>query len=190
MNNKRTEVRASIEFDIKFKVISDDEYKRLRERQKRRSVSFSTQGINLFGSEEAIDTIVLQSIIELLINMDNKLDSIYEILSSGKKELTDNYLRGTGVDISGSGLRMVTEQNLPTDTLIYANFILSRFPFVYIELFGKVVRCRPITIDKKQAYSVAINFVDIFPEDREKIIECVFQKQRQTLREKRAKEIQ
>ena len=189
MDNKRTDVRASIEFDIKFKVISDDEYKKLREKQKRRSICFSNLSINPFSAEEGINSMVLQSIIELLINMDNKLDSIYEILSTGKKELTDIYLRGMGVDISGSGLRMVTEQNLPTDTLIYANFILSRFPFVYIELFGKVVRCEPITIDKKQAYSVAITFVDISPEDREKIIECVFQKQRQTLRENRAKEI-
>ncbi|CAD7773061.1 hypothetical protein BLFGPEAP_00879 [Candidatus Methanoperedenaceae archaeon GB50] len=79
---------------------------------------------------------------------------------------------------------MVTRKSLPMDTLIFANFILSKFPFIYIELLGKVVRCEAI---KKGEYSVAIDFVDISHEDRGKIIKYIFQKQRRTLREKRVK---
>ena len=183
--DKRRYVRIPVEFEVKFRITSEDEYKKLK--NKKQEILYLTNSYTFtFTSEEEFSNIALKSIIRLLIHLDNKIDNIYELLTTGNKNSKDIFYKGIGMDISGTGLRMVTGENLPMNTLIFANFILSKFPFIYIELLGKVVRCEPI---KKGEYSIAINFVDISHEDREKIIEYIFQKQRHTLRKKRAKEV-
>jgi len=183
MDNKRRYVRIPLEFEVKFKITSEDEYKELKNKRQKKLL-YLTNSHTFTFSEEGLSNIALKSIIRLLIHLDNKIDNIYELLTTGNKNSKDIFYKGIGMDISGTGLRMVTGKNLPMDSLIFANFILSKFPFIYIELLGKVVRCEPI---KKGEYSIAIDFVDISHEDREKIIEYIFQKQRRTLREKRTK---
>jgi c-di-GMP-binding flagellar brake protein YcgR len=51
-----------------------------------------------------------------------------------------------------------------------------------MDVFGEVIRAEPIDQGGKTVYQLGVKFLDLDINDREKIIACVFQKQRETIR--------
>jgi len=103
--DKRRYVRIPVEFEVKFRITSKDEYKELK--NKKQEILYLTNSYTFtFSSEEEFSNIALKSIIRLLIHLDNKIDNIYELLTTGNKNSKDIFYKGIGMDISGTGLRM------------------------------------------------------------------------------------
>jgi c-di-GMP-binding flagellar brake protein YcgR len=120
--------------------------------------------------------------------MDEKLDQI--LIKLSKEEVGRGLLakQGIGINISGSGMNVVVEEPVELGQIIQAHFLLSRIPLVFIDAFGEVLRVKPLDENGTVTYNLGIEFLDLKPNDRERIIACVFQRQRKSIRERKSEE--
>jgi len=82
-------------------------------------------------------------------------------------------------------MKIIVDKPVEPGQIIQANFVLSRFPLVFIDLFGEVDRVTPVDEDGKTIYHLGGKFLDLDPNDRERIIGCVFQMQRGIIRKRK-----
>ena len=124
-------------------------------------------------------------LIDLLLKIDEKLDQILARVS--QEETTTDYLsrQGVGMNISGSGMNMVVSEQAQPGQIIHAHFVLSKAPLVYLDLFGEILWVTPTEDSDGKAFNLGIEFLDLEPADQERIIACVFQRQRKSLRQRK-----
>ena len=186
---RRSYVRGDISFQVKFKIMSPEEYQDLK-RSNKEFFSHDTRekGIDITDTGNKDDHIVPNTyLIDFLLYMDEKLDQILAFVS---QDMTDkeSLNQGIGSNISGSGMNIITDKPLELGKIIHTNFVLSRFPLVFIDVFGEIVRVTPVDEDGKTSYHLGTKFLDLNLNDRERIIACVFQRQREAIRESKGKE--
>jgi hypothetical protein len=127
------------------------------------------------------------ALIDFLIQMDEKLDQILSALSDSDSR--DRLFREClGVDISASGMGIITDRPVESGQVIHANIILSRLPFVSMDVVGEIIQVTPVEGEDESTVHAGIRFLDLDPQDKEKIIKCVFQKERASIREKKLRE--
>ena len=188
---RRSYVRGDISFKVKFKIMSPEEYQDLK-KSNREIFSHDTRekGIDIAdtGNKDAHIT-PNTYLIDFLLYMDEKLDQILAFVSkdTAKKESIN---QGMGSNISGSGMNIITEKPLELGKIIHANFVLSRFPLVFIDVFGEIVQVTPVDEDGKTSYHLGTKFLDLNLNDRERIIACVFQRQREAIRKKKDEKLE
>jgi len=188
-NDRRGFVRGNLFLDIKYKVISREEYDKIKE-GKDRGQSLQA-GINqdIFGFNQGdTENFPNTFLVDFLLHIDKKLNNILEILTKDKG-CNEIFSRGKGADISGSGMSLISERLIQPGRIIHAGFLLSRFPPVNVELFGEIVQAVPMDNEDKALYRYGIKFLDLNPEIRELIISFVFQGQREAIRGKKRKEV-
>ena len=91
-----------------------------------------------------------------------------------REGLSDTY-KGTMLDISGGGMRFLTEERVENRSLLYAQIAL---PNGEIQTPVRVCRAEKIEDSKPQRYCVSTEFHEILERDRDRIIRCVFDIQR------------
>ena len=180
---RRSCVRGDFSFKVKFRIITPEEYETMKgtnhqilSPEKKRLIIDSTD------TDKTDNGITSNAcLIDFLLHMDEKLDQILAMISKdeGDKGLPN---QGIGTNISGSGMNIIAEKPVEPGKIIHANFVLSRLPLVLIDVFGEVVRVAPVDEDGKTTYHLGIKFLDLDPNDRERIIACVFQRQREIIR--------
>jgi len=124
---------------------------------------------------------VSASLINHLVQMDEKLDQILDLLSKDKT-VKGLYKQGVGLSISGSGMEIMVDRSLEHGRIIHAKFYLSKSPLVYMDIFGEVVHVTQMDKDGRTHYNLGIKFLDLSINDRERIISSVFQRQRGNIR--------
>jgi len=183
---RRSYVRGDVFFKVKFKSMSPDEYQDLKRSSKEiLSYDKKEKGIDITDTDNKYADMTSNTrLIDFLLYMDEKLDRILAIVS---KDVVDkeSLNQGIGSNISGSGMNIITDEPLEPGKIIHTNFVLSKFPLVFIDVFGEVVRVTPVDEDGKISYHLGTKFLDLNPNDRERIIACVFQKQREDIRRKK-----
>ena len=183
----RTYVRADIVFKVKFSLLTRETYEN-EERSKANQFSLMLRPHEMIFTE--VDEPVARNIdgnfINFLIQMDEKLDQILALLSKGdvKKGPPEE---GVGINISGSGMNLIVDKPVERGMIIHAKFFLTKAPFLFLDLFGEVVRVIPSEEKGKKTYQLGIEFMDLCESDRERIIMAVFQQQRQEIRNRRSK---
>jgi hypothetical protein len=183
-DERRTKVRGGISFKVKFQILSPEEYHNVdKSNMDIFSPNVRKKGIDItdMGNKDAA---LNASLMDFLLYLDDKLDQILTFVSRDMPN-KESPNQGIGSNISGSGMNMITETPLESGKIIRANFVLSRFPFVFIDVFGEIIWVTPVDEDGKTWYQLGINFLDLNIKDREKIIACVFQRERETLREQK-----
>lgn len=90
-----------------------------------------------------------------------------------KTGLSD-WLKGSMLDLSGGGMRFQTREKLDRSSIIYSYL---KLPTGEIKTPARVCRVQPIEDTKK--YSVSVDFYQISERDRDSIIRCVFDIQRE-----------
>ena len=183
---RRSYVRGDVYFKVKFKIISPDEYQDFK-RSKKEVFSHDTRekGIDITDTDNKDAHITSNtSLIDFLLYMDEKLDQILDLVSKDVADKESSNL-GIGSNISGSGMNIITDKPLEPGKIIHTNFVLSRFPLVFIDVFGEIVRVTPVDEDGKTSYHLGTKFLDLNLNDRERIIACVFQSQREAIRKKK-----
>lgn len=90
--------------------------------------------------------------------------------------------RSVVVDISGGGLRFMSEQRYEPESLLYCNYHL----FVNgknkeCEIIGKILNVRELE-NKKGTYEHRVQYINLDVDDREEIIKYIFEEERKTLR--------
>jgi hypothetical protein len=183
---KRSYVRGDVSFKVTFKVMSPEEYQDLKRSNKEIfSHDKREKGIDITDTDNKDAHITPNTcLIDFLLYMDEKLDQILAFVSQDVAD-KESFNQGIGSNISGSGMNIITDKPLELGKIIHTNFVLSRFPLVFIDAFGEVVRVTPVDEDGKTFYHLGAKFLDLNLNDRERIIACVFQRQREAIRKKK-----
>ncbi|MBW1715318.1 MAG: PilZ domain-containing protein [Deltaproteobacteria bacterium] len=183
---RRSYVRGTFSFKVKFWPLTPEEYQDI----KQTSTQFAyvaEETISDITDPEKKDAEVTLNVclIDFLVQMDEKLDRILDKLSEDEADRDLLPKQGIGVSISGSGMNVVAEEPVEPGQIIHADFVLSRIPLVFLDVFGKVLRVTPVDEKGTSIYNLAIEFLDLKPIDRERIIACVFQRERETIRSRK-----
>ncbi|MBA7715301.1 hypothetical protein ES703_124342 [subsurface metagenome] len=179
---RRSYVRGDLSFKVRFKVMTPEEYETVKMSGNQivspdRRLSVDSNNTNRGATQITPNAFM----IDFLLQLDEKLDQILAMLSKDG-EAKGLLNQGMGVSISGSGMSIIADKPVEPGQIIHANFVLSRLPLVFIDLFGQVVRVAPVDEDGEGTYHLGIKFLDLDPDDRERIIAYVFQKQREIIR--------
>ena len=180
---RRSFVRGNFSFNVKFNTMTKDEYEDLKKSNEaifppfnqEPSVEVNDREMNDGHPESA-------SLINHLVQIDEKLDQILDLLSKDKT-VNGLYNQGVGLNISGSGMKIMVDRPLEHGRIIHTKFYLSKSPLVYMDIFGEVIHVTQV--DNKDGgthYNLGITFLDLSINDRERIISSVFQRQRGNIR--------
>jgi hypothetical protein len=184
VKERRSFVREDFYFQVRFRKVPKEEYERVRKTSNPKGSLHKKKLIINVADTDNKNSNLDVSLINFLLQINEKLDRMIAMLSRDEVEQV-GLAQGTGVNISGSGMNLVVDKLVEAEQIIHANFLLSKFPLFDVDVFGKVIRVTPIIEDGKTAYQLGIKFLDIDPDDREKIIAWVFQKQREAIRSRK-----
>jgi hypothetical protein len=187
VQERRSYVRGGFCFKVRFRLLTPEEYQDIKHASNQFEYPDEAMITDLIDPDKADVEITLNAcLIDFLLQMDEKLDQILTRLS--KEEMNRGLLtkQGIGINISGSGMSVVVEEPVELGQIIQAHFVLSRIPLVFINAFGEVLRVMPVDENGKITYNLGIEFLDLKPSDRERIIACVFQRERKSIRERKS----
>jgi hypothetical protein len=179
---KREFVRASLTFDVKFRVVDREEYEISQKRVSQLAPEkLESQIIDTCVDKETLEeTGVSRELVKFLLHLNDKLDSILAMVSKDSAE-TIRFHKGTAVDIGGAGMKMAVDCPVSAGEYVHIQLVLSRRPMMHIDVYGRVVR-----VDAPSGgggfYYLGIKFSDLDINTREKIIASIFKRLRQTLR--------
>lgn len=126
---------------------------------------------NLYGSH------VPRELIAFLKGMDEKLNMILSLLNQGS--IQDDFpIAAEVTEISGAGLQFISEESFELDDTVEMALILSQFPLKVVGVVGQIHR--RIMIKKVPVW--VVKFTSVRDIDREKIVQFVFQEQREQIR--------
>ena len=183
---RRSYVRGDLSFQVKYKIMTSDEFEDLKRSGKAiLSSSSMERSTDIVDTGISTDNTVNAALMNYILQIDEKLDQVLELLSKdGSVDVP--FHPGLGQNISGSGMQIVLEQPVESGQIIHAKFFLSKLPLVFMEIFGKVIRVVQEDEDGRVLYKVGIKFLDLNISDRERIIASVFQRQREVIRESKS----
>ena len=103
-----------------------------------------------------------------------RVPALYPVsFRSVTKEGLSDIQKGTMLDLSGGGMRFLTEDRVENKSLLYALLSLPKGDL------GTPVRvCRAEKIEDSKHYTVSVEFHDISERERDQIVRCVFDIQR------------
>ena len=113
-------------------------------------------------------------LLQVLTRIDWLLTSVLKTIGRDKelKQVIPEFMI---VNLSGSGIRFLSDQEFPIDSFLILRLILR--PFIPIQAVGKVLRVRPIRNEGESRFETATEFVEIAPADREAIIRHILRSQ-------------
>lgn len=185
----RDHVREAFYFKVKYQVICESQYEKTKAEWEERLL-FNRKALKPLDvdsdTHEEARTLDYQ-IMGFLLEMDEKLDQLTAYVT-GKERGRDEFEEGVGLEMSGGGMQVRVEKPLAVGELMRATLLLSRFPFVRVQILGKVIHVKPRMCNEEPRYDAGVQFLYLDDEDRERIISCVFQRQRQVLRKMKGKD--
>jgi len=182
---RRSHVRGDFSFKVKFRIMTPEEYETAKGTVDQilspdKGICIDSNDIN--RREEEITPNACM--IDFLLRMDEKLDQILAMLSKDGED-KGRLNQGIGTNLSGTGMNIMTDKPVEPGKIIHTNFVLLRFPLVFIDVFGEVLRVTPVDEDGKTLYHIGVKFLDLDQNDRERIIAWVFQRQREIIRKRK-----
>jgi hypothetical protein len=184
---RRSYVRGAFSFKVNFRLLTPDGYQDIRELSNQFGYPDEAIISDITEPDKSDAEITLNAcLIDFLLQMDEKLDQILARLSKDEEGRGFLLKQGIGTNISGSGMNVVVEEPVEPGQIIQARFVLSRIPLVFIDTFGEVLRVTPVDENGTVTYNLGIEFLDLKHNDRERIIACVFQRQRKSIRERKS----
>jgi hypothetical protein len=185
----RDHVREAFYFKVRFQPICESEYNQ-RKAEWEEKLLFNQKILNLndLDADTNQEAPAFDSqILGFLLEMDEKLDQVIAHLT-GKEMRQDFSEEAIGVEISGGGMKIRVEKPLAVGQLIRATLLLSRIPFVRVQTLGKVIHVKQRMCNEKPFYDAGVHFLDLDGEERDRIISCVFQRQREGLRKRKSRD--
>lgn len=181
---KRTDVRGDLSFSVSYRFLTPDEYRVKKGaieqivHQGKKRLKLETGGTD--DRRRDSDSWV----VDFLLQMDEKMDRILDLLTE-KENRHEEIFQGVGINISGSGMRLRVDRPVEAGQVIHTDFVLSRFPYIRLSLFGRIVQATPLQEGDNAIYDLGVKFLDIDDTARDQIIARIFQIQRETIRKNR-----
>jgi hypothetical protein len=184
---KREFVRASLTFDVKFRVVDRQEYELSRKKTSPSAPDETeSQFIDTCFDKDTLENAgISPALVKFLIDLNDKVDDILSIVSKDTAE-TIRFHKGTAVDIGGAGMKMAVDSPVSVGEYVHIQLVLSRHPLMHIDVYGQVVRVDTPSGGGGGFYYLGIKFSDLDVTTREMIIASIFKHQRQVLRSKTA----
>jgi hypothetical protein len=176
-SNRRDFFRALITVPVRWRALTPEEVRRVRQGQGHTLYSKSgiPSPIDEF-IEEATPGSQEERLYRCLQLLNNKLDFVIEQVfhhSSGAPPSRDDV-----IDMSASGLKFTCREHLQKGVLLKMDLVMPGSFQFQMELVAEVVRVEA----KEGGYVVAVRIVEIDEGSRESIVKVVFQKQRMDIR--------
>lgn len=174
---QRGHVRVDDVLKVDYKKISHKDYEKYKDVPR---VIFQ----NIFEESvkvPKIEDITLNVLYELVYHLNLKVDRILDIVSREVPRKYDSSIEH--VNISGSGLRFVSDHNYQIGDLIAMRVDLAATTPVHV--LSEVVSSEE---SGNGNYVLKVKFVELSGGDQEKIIKHIFARQREILRNKRTEE--
>jgi hypothetical protein len=188
-HERRSYVRGEFHFKVRYTLLTPDEYHKLTETINHIPYTEETISSEIADRDTRDAEMSLNPyLIDFLLKIDEKLDLILSRLSTEEKEKHHLAKQGVGTNISGSGMNMVISEPAQPGQIIHTNFVLSKAPLIYLDLFGEILWVTSSEDNGGKAFNLGIEFLDVKPTDQERIISCVFQRQRKSLRQRKKEE--
>lgn len=174
---QRGHARVEDILKVDYKKISQEDYKRWESKPE---VIFK----NTFGEflkVPEIEEVTLEVLYKLIYQTNLKIERILDILESKD---TERYASVSSeyADISGSGMRFVSDRSFSIGDIIALRVFLPLTYRPFINVLGKVISITDTEPDSKHKYNVSVEFTGLSERDREMIIRYVFKRQRELLR--------
>lgn len=181
----RSDVRGDLSYSVDYEIITPEEFQSIKEKTSRQS-NLNTEKLKIGrirsdNDDKATGFEVDDNIIEFFIRMDEKLDRILAMLSKNEAYSKCSG-RGTGNNISASGMNMIIDSLVRRGQIVHAGMVLSKNPFFYLDVCGEIIRVEPVDGKEKPACQIGIKFLNLDETGREKIVAYVFQQQREAIR--------
>jgi len=120
-----------------------------------------------------------QMLLGLLVNLNEKVDTILHLLGHADEEKASLCLKTPCcVNIGGAGMRFMTQDKMKEGDFLKVNILLPLFPSFIITALAEVKRVKKVN----DFYEIAVSFTDIHEEDREALIHYIFMRQRKLIR--------
>ncbi|MFQ6757141.1 MAG: PilZ domain-containing protein [Deltaproteobacteria bacterium] len=121
---------------------------------------------------------------DFLQHLDNKMNMMLKQVKGGESPLDALVMRKA--NISANGIAFYTDSPLRLDEIVEIHVVLLP-AYIYVYSFGKVIACDPAPEEEESGckFRVALEFVFLLDEDREKIIQHTFKQQSLALRNRR-----
>lgn len=181
---KRTDVRGDLSFSVSYRFLTPDEY-RVKKGTIEQIVHPGKKRLKLeTGGTDDRRRDSDSWVVDFLLQMDEKMDRILDLLTE-KENRHEEIFQGVGINISGSGMRLRVDRPVEAGQVIHTDFVLSRFPYIRLSLFGRIVQAIPLQEGDNAIYDLGVKFLDIDDTARDQIIARIFQIQRETIRKNR-----
>jgi len=123
-----------------------------------------------------------EALIDFLVQMDEKLDQVLAALADD--DSSDRpFKECQGIDISATGMGIITAHPVKTGQILETSITLSRLPLISMEAICEVVQVTRIIENDQNLLHAGVRFLDLDAQCKEKIIKCIFQNERACIRE-------
>ena len=184
----RSDVRGDFTYTVDYEIVTSEEFHSIREKTFR-SLTTDIEKLKISrarSDNDGMDTgsAINGDIAEFFVRMDEKLDKILLMLSKNKA-FSECSGRGTGNNISASGMNIDIDRPVKQGQIVHATMILSKTPFLYIDVYGEIIRVDALGGNDSPLSQVGIRFLNLDESGREKIVAYVFQQQREAIRKRK-----
>ena len=184
---RRLYVRETFSFSVTYRRLTSEEYHALNATGGQIHYPHKENEPGKSGADTGNARITPDAgVVSFLLQMDEKLDRIVTLLTQREAKENLVFREGKGVNVSGSGMNIITDEPVEPGQIIQTRFFLSRSPFVFMTVCGEVTWVTPVDENGRTLYQLGITFLDLNSSDRERIIACVFQRQREALRRRKS----
>jgi hypothetical protein len=199
---KRDTARILDAFPINYTVISQKDFKEKESFYKSRRTAYRPVDMERKTYVHPIDQYSLQneedyspSILKMFSYLDQKLNMILYKQEEILKQLApqhknkDKFKKGECIDISGTGVKILTNEKLKKDSILELHIEPIIYPPIYIVPLAKIVKLSPSSGDKgKAGFEVSTEFIAINENDRDELIKYTFTRQRELIAFKKDRE--
>jgi hypothetical protein len=184
----RSDVRGDFSYTVDYEIVTPEEFHSIREKTFRPLTTdiekFKIGRARSDNDNMDTDYAINGDIAEFFVRMDEKLDRILLMLSKNKA-FSESSGRGTGNNISASGMNVCIDRPVKMGQIIHATIVLSKLSFFYIDVYGEIIRIDALKEKDAPLCQVGIKFLNLDETGREKIVAYVFQQHRESIRKQK-----
>jgi hypothetical protein len=187
LSNGRSHLRLNVIVLLQYGKVTSKEYEALTGKEQNRfDRDLSVQAFTLQPfMEEAVREEKTQQIdpfiINNLIDINLKLNLVLTMLNSNREPGIFTQ-RPMEVNLSEGGIAFVTSDKFEKGDILDLRILLPIFPIAIIKTRGEVVRSTSLSGNNRQT---GVKFIDIKEENQDKIVNYLFKKERERLRNKK-----
>lgn len=112
--------------------------------------------------------------------LDHMADILVRLSEEESKEGSETAIKALTKNVSGSGICIVTEVDIPKKSEIYVELSLAGKIMITAKCI--VIRNTQFEVKKARKYELGLHFIDISQKDRDSLIKYIFERQRVQLK--------